>query len=154
MKRYLLSVILIVLFIAGCKLDVADDIDSFPKADYSFMVKESQYEIPVNTTALQIFNCFYSEYGYGEYDVQGQYSHTESAVLNGNSYTDTITKTITKMKIWHVRDENTKGSTISSFYVTFYTDNNESLEYRYQWQYQNTNAWKNNKTDGTIIIFK
>lgn len=152
--RKILFLILISLIFVGCQLDTADDIDSFPKADYSHIIQDDQYIIPVNTPALTIFNCFYNEFGYGEFDINGQYSHTESATLNGKLYSDTITKTINKMKIYHVKDVESKGETISSFYVLFFTTDNTVFEFRYQWQYSNTNAWKNNKSDGLIIISK
>jgi len=154
MKRFLFLLLFAFLFITGCNMYSADDIDSFPSTDYSFMIKDNSYDIPAGTNALQLFNCFYSEFGYGEYNIQGQYTKTATAVLNGKTYTDTINKTLTKIKIWHVRDVDNKEDPISSFYVAFYTDNNEVLQYCYQWQYDNQNAWKNDITKGKIVITK
>ena len=80
------------------------------------------------------------------------FSHTETAWLNGKKYTNTASKTLTKIKIWHEVDSNKREEHISSFYVTLLTDNGESIEYRYQWQSHNTNAWKNNHSNGKIEI--
>ena len=149
-----LFLLLLPLLFISCNFDTHDDVETFPIVDYSSLVKDDKYVIPSGTEALTIFNCFYTQYGYGEFNIEGTYTHTESAYLNNVLYEDTITKTLKKIIISNIVIENTSGSHISGFYITFITDKNEILEYCYQWQYHNTNSWKNTKTDGTIIIMK
>ena len=154
MKRFsvLILISLFVMLLIGCSSNSADDVETFPVVTTDSFIQEDKITIPEGTDALHIFNCFYSIYGYGEFDIRGDFSHTETALLNGRKYTDTVSKTLIKIKIWHEVDSNKREEHISSFYVTFFTDNGESIEYRYQWQYHNINAWKNNHSNGIIEI--
>ena len=149
--------ILLLLFVAGlffgCKFnEVPDDIYSFPLVNYSFMKNEAGFMIPENTTALQIFNCFYNEFGYGTFEINGIYSHTEVSTLNGNTYSDTINKNLIRLEVYNEINSNTPKEHISSFGVRFFTDKSEIINFTYQWQYHNTNVWNNNKLDGKIVI--
>lgn len=139
------------LFLFACNLDNPDDADSFPVVDYTSLKDNNGYKIAKGTDALHILNCFYSEFGYGEFELKGKYEKTESAVLNGKEYIDIFSKDIIKMKIWHV-DNSTQGERISSFFVQFTTTDDESLLLCYEWQYHNTNAWRNDKVDGEITL--
>jgi len=136
---------LFIVVITSCEMQQADDVESFPTADYSALVKSDKYEIESSTDALTVFNLFYNTFGYGEFNVSGSATHSESASLIGVSHSETITCTINKAKVYHI-NKSTTGSTISSFYVDIYNENDERLSYCYEWQYKNTNAWKNKKT--------
>lgn len=147
-KNFLLFLIVLLMsyFIISCS-DVADDVNSFPTVNYAELVQDDYYKISSSTDAITVFNLFYYEsgFGYGEHPINGTAVHTESANLIGIPHTETISCSITKVKIYHI-DNSTKGSTVSTFYVDFINSDNEVLSYCYQWQYKNTNAWKNGKT--------
>lgn len=145
-KNFLLFLIvpLMSYFIISCS-DVADDVNSFPTVNYAELVQDDSYKISSSTDALTVFNLCYNSFGYGEFNISGTATHTESANLIGIPHTETISCSITKVKIYHI-DNSTKGSTVSTFYVDFINSDNEVLSYCYQWQYKNTNAWKNGKT--------
>ena len=141
---------MLVLFVfVSC--DDRDDADSFPVVDYTSLKSSDGYRIPKGTDALHVLNCFYSEFGYGDFEVSGKYEKTETAVLNGKEYSDTLSKDIIGIKVWHV-DNSTKGNRVSSFFVEFITTDDEPILLRYKWQYNNTNAWYNDKTDGEITL--
>ena len=143
--KYFFFVLLISFFFMSCNMDVADDTSTFPKADYSSLIKSDCYNIGADVNALTVFNLFYDTFGYGDFDISGSASHTESATLNGVLHSETISCNINHVKISHI-DESTPGMTVSSFYVDFTNENSEILSYCYKWQYHNTNAWKNGKT--------
>ncbi len=136
-------IFLLTCFLISCS-DV-DNIDSFPTVDYSKLVQDDAYKISSSTDALTVFNLCYNVYGYGEFSVSGIATHTESATVIENTYTESITCNIEKIKVYH-SDDSTSGLTVSSFYVDFINENQETMSYCYQWQYKNTNAWKNDKT--------
>lgn len=144
-KNFLLFLIMLLMsyFIISCS-DVADDVNSFPTVNYAELVQDDSYKISSSTDALTVFNLCYNSFGYGEFNISGTATHTESANLIG-PHTETISCSITKVKIYHI-DNSTKGSTVSTFYVDFINSDNEVLSYCYQWQYKNTNAWENGKT--------
>lgn len=143
-NKLLFIIIFIPCFLISCS-DVADDVNSFPTVDYTVLVQDDSYKISSSTDALTVFNLCYNIYGYGEFSVSGTATHTESAQIIENTYTESITCNIEKIKIYHT-DNSTAGLTVSSFYVDFVNENQETMTYCYQWQYKNTNAWKNDKT--------
>ena len=125
--------------------DIADDTNSFPTADYSNLVYSDCFKIDSSADALTVFNLFYDTFGYGDFDINGTASHSENATLIGVNHSETISCNIKNVKISHI-DKSTQGMTVSSFYVDFTNENDEVLTYCYEWQYHNTNAWKNGKT--------
>lgn len=131
--------------IMGCN-DVSNS-DTLPTTDAKKFITDNKITFPENTTALEIYNCMSNKYGTGEHTITGNYSHTESTKLNGKSYSDTITKNIIKVSIYKSKTETT-----NSFSVDFITDNDEKISFCYTWQYSNTNAWNNNKSNGIITI--
>jgi hypothetical protein len=118
---------------------MADDPNSFPIVDYSDLVCSDCYKIDSSTDAITVFNLFYREFGYGDFDISGNATHTESAVLIGSHYSETIQCDIKRVKIYHTVDYT------SSFFVDFINEKNEILTYCYRWQYNNANAWENGK---------
>lgn len=143
-NRFFFIMLFIPCFLISCS-DVADDVNSFPTVDYTELVQDDSYKIPSSADALTVFNLFYNTFGYGEFSVSGTATHTETEKLIENTYTQTITCNIEKIKIYHT-DNSTSGLTVSSFYVDFINEDQEVMTYCYQWQYKNTNAWKNDKT--------
>lgn len=143
MKKYWLLFILFLFF--SCNMDVADDTDTFPNADYSSLIKNDMYKIGADVNALTVFNLFYDKYGYGDFGISGIAFHSENATLIGVAHSETVSCNINHVKVYHI-DESTAGMTVSSFYVDFTNDNNEVLSYCYKWQYHNTNAWEDGKT--------
>ena len=133
------------LFFIACDFDPADKIGTFPSADYSALVLSDSYKIDSTVKALPVLNLFYDTFGYGEFDISGTATHTESAVVMGETVTKSISCNINKVKISHI-DKSTSGMTVDTYYIDFYNTDNEILSYCYEWQYHNTNAWKNNKT--------
>lgn len=148
--KYLFFSLLVSFFFFSCSLDSADNVDSFPTADYSSLVKSDCYKIGDDVKALAVLNLFYDTFGYGEFDISGTASHSESATLIGVNHTETIACNINHVKIYHINNS-TSGETVSSFYVDFTNENGEVLSYCYKWQYHNTNAWKNGKTSTWFI---
>ena len=146
-KLFFLFFLSFLLAFASCDLDDEDSSDSLPCTDSSQFIKSDSIMFPVGTTALEIYNCLIELKGLGDFPINGTYSHTETAVLNGKEYTDTIEKKIIQVKIY-------KSDTEIShlFHCDFITDSDEKLPFYYQWQYHNTNAWHNNKTEGEIMI--
>jgi len=138
-----LCVLIFLLSILFCSCSTAaDNPDTFPSADYSNLIKDDCYKIDSSIDALTVLNLFYDNFGYGNFDVSGKATHSESATLIGIDHTENISCNITNIKIYH----HTGNSNISSFYVDFINENNEVLSYCYKWQYNNTNCWGNNKT--------
>lgn len=129
------------LFFIACDFDPADKTGTFPSADYSALVLSDSYKIDSTVKALPVLNLFYDTFGYGEFDISGTATHTESAVVMGETVTKSISCNINKVKISHI-----DKSTVDTYYVDFYNTENEILSYCYEWQCHNTNAWKNNKT--------
>lgn len=152
MKRFLFLILVLFLFV-GCNLfsNNPDDPNTFLEVDYSSFVKSNSYVFPPKTDSVSIFNCMYSEYGYGDFNITGVYSHTETATLNGKEYSDTITKNIIEMKIFSKINNN---PTTSDFCVEFITDNGENLRFLYRWQFKKNGYWNNDILDGTITILK
>ena len=149
MKRTILlcALFLSSLLLADCKLDDGDDRDSFPKVDVTQFIKSGEYVFPKGTSALQLYNAFIYQSAEGEYSVTGMYRRTETALLLGKKHTETISKVITKVKIYRSKTE------ISNrFHVDFVTDKNEVLANYYSWQRHRSNVWHNNKIDGDIVI--
>lgn len=138
------STILLFVF-SACNLDTADTPGTFPSADYSSLVTVDSYKIKSSTETLPVLNLFYDNFGYGEFDISGTATHTESAVVMGETITRTISCDIKKVKISHI-DKSKPGLTVDTYYIDFYNTDNEVLSYCYEWQYHNTNAWKKNKT--------
>lgn len=145
MRKLFLLCFSVLIFIS-CDFN-GDDTNSVPHTDNSLFVKENSVIFPIGTTALEIYNCVYEKNGLGDFTVSGTYTHTETAILNGKEYTDTIVKNIVKVKVYKEHTENTH-----LFHCDFITESNEVLPFYYQWQNHNTNAWHNNKTDGEVII--
>lgn len=138
------------LCICSCDPDKGDDSDSLPPTDCSVFHKNNQLVFPEGTSALELYNCLVSEMGVGEHSINGIYTYTESAVLNGVNHSETVKKNINAVKIYK---SNTEASNL--FHVDFITDDadtNKKLQFYYQWQHCNTNVWNNNKSDGEIII--
>lgn len=147
MKKIVLVVsFLCVAFITNSCRFTGDNNNSFPKVETDKFIKEDRYIFPVGTTALELYNCFNNHHTDGSYSVSGSYSHTETAKLNGNTYTNTIIKNI---KIYRSKTE-----VSNRFHVDFITDTGEVLRNYYEWQYQSNNSWHNNKIDGDITILK
>ncbi len=145
-KNFFYATLLTALFVfSACNLYPADSIGTFPSADYSTLITTDSYKISSSTKTLPVLNLFYDTFGYGEFDVSGTATHTESAVVMGETITKTISCDIKKVKISHI-DNSTPGLTLDTYYIDFYNTDNEVLSYCYEWQYHNTNAWKNNKT--------
>lgn len=144
-NKLFISALFLSLFFTACDFDSADKTGTFPSADYSALVLSDSYKIDSTVEVLPVLNLFYDTFGYGEYDISGTATHTESVVVMGKTVTNSISCDINKIKISHI-DKSTPGMTIDSYYVDFYNTDNEILSYCYEWQYHNTNAWKNNKT--------
>ena len=135
------------LIFSACIFNDGDDRDSFTQVETDKFVKATEYSFPKDTTALELYNCFIRFYSEGTYTVTGTYTHTETVTLNGNLYTDTITKNIVTVKIYKSKTE------ISNlFHVDFITDTNETISNYYEWQHHRDNVWHNNKIDGDIVI--
>lgn len=149
MKKIILFIFSFFIYVfSGCNSSYDGDArNSIPYTDSSSFVSTSKISFPKNTDALHIYNCLLEKFGEGNHLVTAVYSRTETVTLNGTSYSNTITKNIVSIKIYK---ERTPAS--NKFIVDFVTDTSNILRYFYQWQYHNTNAWNNNKTDGTIII--
>ena len=148
-KNNILFILFIICLICGsCKFN-GDNNNSFPKVETEKFIKEDRYVFPTGTTALELYNCFNNYHTDGSYSVSGSYSHTKIATLNGNTYTNTITKNIKEVKLYRSKTE-----VSNRFHVDFITDTDEVLSYYYEWQYQNNNSWHNNKIDGDITILK
>ena len=148
MKKIMLAIFSVFLIgLMSCDNDSGDDANSIPYTDSSQFIKSDSIIFPVGTTALEIYNCLLELKGLGDFPINGTYTHTETAVLNGQKYTNAIEKKIIQMKIY-------KSDTEIShlFHCDFITDSDEKLPFYYQWQYHNTNAWHNNKTEGEIVI--
>jgi lipoprotein len=132
---------------SACMFDDGDDRDSFTQVETDKFITATKYSFPKDTTALELYNCFIRFHSEGTYTVTGTYKRTETATLNGNLYTDTITKNIVTVKIYKSKTE------ISNlFHVDFITDNNETISNYYEWQHHRDNVWHNNKIDGDIVI--
>lgn len=146
-KKYLFIFITFAcLFLFSC--DDGDSANSLPNVETEKFKTETGFDFPINTSALEIYKTL-SEY-YGEektISVNGTYSHTETATLNGQLYTDTKTKNISSIKIYKTNTEISH-----SFHTDFIFDDDSSLEFYYQWQYHNDNVWHNNKSDGIITL--
>lgn len=147
-----LSVCLCFLF-CGCEFfkNDPDPSDSYVTVDYSKYVKENCYEFPPETDAVTFYNCFINEFGLGEKNITGVYSHTEAATLNGHYYSDTITKNIIKINVYNYKKTD---PTTSCFCVDFTTDNGEVMRFLYEWQFHINNYWSNTLSNGTITINK
>lgn len=143
-KLFIFALCLSLLF-TSCNFDTADKIGTFPSADYSALVLSDSYTIDSTVKTLPVLNLFYDNFGYGEFDISGTATHTESAVVMGETVTKSISCNINKVKISHI-DKSSSGMTLDTYYVDFYNTDNEILSYCYEWQHHNTNAWKNNKT--------
>lgn len=148
MKKIIYAYLLLFLclFFFGC--DNGDSSDSLPYVETEKFKTEAGFNFPVDTSALEIYKTL-SEY-YGEEKtvlINGTYSHTETATLNGQLYTNTKTKNISSIRIYKTNTEISH-----SFHIDFIFDDNSSLEFYYQWQYHNDNVWHNNKSDGIITL--
>lgn len=144
MKRFLPLFFITLLFIS-CSNNVPDEPNTFPSVEYSKLVYTNYYKIPSSADALTVFNMFYNEYGYGEFNIDGTAEHSESSDLIGKTHKENITCKITKVKVYNV-DYSTPGEKRCAFFVDLYNEKNEVLQYCYKWQYRNTNAWVNGKT--------
>ena len=144
MKK-LLSLIFTLSVFVFSSCENADDINSFPYEDYSELIQQNSYVISPSTKALTVLNLFYDKFGYGEHSINGTAIHKESANLIDTSYEESISCDVKKVNIYHI-DNSTKGMSVSAFYVDFYNTDDEVLSYCYEWQYKNTNVWKNEKT--------
>ncbi len=149
MKRKIFFFLVLVSFMtfAACKLDDGDDRDSFTKVEISGFIKTGKYVFPKGTTALELYNTFISQYAEGEYTVTGTYKKTETAILLGKKHTETITKSIKKVKIYRSKTELS-----NRFHVDFETDDGNVLFNYYSWQHHRGNVWHNNKLDGEMIV--
>lgn len=144
--RKILFAFIFVFSVCFISCDEADSTDSLPSADYSEFIDNENIQIPDSADALTVFNLCYDYFGgYGEYAVNGVATHTETSNLINKPHSETITCNINRIKIYHT-DNSSSGLTLSSFYVDFINEAQEILSYHYQWQYKNTNAWKNEKT--------
>ena len=94
-----------------------------------------------------MYNTFISQYAEGEYTVTGTYKKTETAILLGKKHTETITKSIKKVKIYRSKTELS-----NRFHVDFETDDGNVLVNYYSWQHHRDNVWHNNKLDGEMIV--
>lgn len=145
MRKLFLLCFFALLFVS-CDFN-GDDANSVPHTDNSLFVQENSVIFPIGTTALEIYSCLYEKYGLGTFSANGIYTRTETAILNGNQYTDTKVKNIVEIKVYKSDTESTH-----LFHCDFITESNEVLSFYYQWQNHNTNVWHNNRTDGEIII--
>lgn len=145
MKK-IVSVFIFICLLFSCS-DGGDAADSLPSVKTSDFRTDGGYTFPVQTSALQMYATLSEDYEIGEYVINATYTKTENAVLNGKPYSDTITKQITKMKIYK---SDTEASHL--FHVDFICADESVIAFYYQWQYSNTNAWHNNKSDGEIKI--
>lgn len=152
MKRLIFLFPLLIIF-SSCSFfsNNPDDSKDYVRVEYSNYVKENYYEFPEKTDSITLYNCFINEYGYGEKNLTGVFSHTETAVLNGHLYSDTITKNIVKFNMYTIIDT---GLPSTSYYIEFTTDSGEKLTYVYQWQFKKTNIWKNDLLKGSLKINK
>lgn len=147
MKKFIF--VLIACFaLCGCS-DEPDAAGSLPYIDASKYYNESSIVFPINTPSLDIYACLKQVYGEGTHSIKASYTRTESAILNGVKYTDTLTETIVQIKIYSRQNE---IDTVSGFYVDFYCTSGKVLNYCYKWQYHNTHVWTNTPTDGDITI--
>lgn len=146
MKRFIIALLCVtsVLFLS---CDTIDSPNSLPYVETEKFKTETGFIFPEETTALEFYKTLEKKYGQGRHSVTGTYIHTESAVLNGKTYSDTITKDIKSINIY-------KSDTEIShlFHIDFLFENGTCLKFYYQWQYHNTNVWHNNKSDGEITI--
>lgn len=146
MKRFIPLILLALIFIS-CTHVVANDPNTFPSVDYSSCVYNTCYKIPSSEDALTVFNLFYNEYGYGEFNVEGTAEHCETTKLIGVYHTEKISCKVTKIKVYNI-DYSTPGERRSAFFVDLYNDKNEVLQYCYKWEYRHSNVWINGKTSG------
>jgi hypothetical protein len=143
MKKLFL-ILIPLLFISCDAMPIeADNEYAFPVVDISSFIQDDKYYIPNNATALQVFNLFYSVYGYGNYRINGKAKHTETAVLLGNTHTEEISSNIVNVNIYRISEVN---PSVSAYYVELTNENNETITYCYKWQYKINNSWKNDKT--------
>lgn len=146
MKRFIIaSVCAISFFVLSC--NPIDSPNSLPYVETEKFETESGFSFPIGTTALEFYKTLLYKYGEGSHSISGTYVHTETAVLNGNTYTDTIEK---KIKSINIYKSDTEISHL--FHIDFFLEDGACLKFYYQWQYHNTNAWHNNKSDGEITI--
>lgn len=134
------------LFFLGC--ETGDSPNSLPYVETEKFKTETGFIFPLATSALEIYKTLSNYYGEETtISISGTYAHTETATLNGQLYTNTKTKNIVKIKLYKTDTEASH-----SFHADFIFDDNSSLKFYYQWQYHNTNAWNNNKSDGIIKL--
>ena len=131
-KMFVFALFLSLSFIS-CDFYPADKTGTFPPVDYSSLVLSDSYKIDSSVKALPVLNLFYDTFGYGEFDISGTATHTESALVMGETITKSISCNIKKVKITHI-DKSTSGMTLDTFYVDFYNTDNEVLSYCYEWQ--------------------
>lgn len=145
MKK-ILSVFIFICLFFSCS-DGGDAADSLPSVKTSDFRTDGGYTFPLQTSALQMYATLSEDYEIGEHIINATYTRTETAVLNGILHTETKTQQITRMKIYK---SDTEASHL--FHVDFICADESVIAFYYQWQYSNTNAWHNNKSDGEIKI--
>lgn len=144
-KIGLLFVFLISLY--GCNLDTSDASATLPNSDVSQFYVDNGLLFPEGTSALDLYNCLNKKYGQGTHIINGVYSITQTAILNGKEYKDTV-----KEKLQSVTLSTSKGDISNRFNVVFSTEKEKKIAYTYEWQYHNTNVWTNTKSQGRIDI--
>lgn len=148
MKK-LFFVLFAALLLGSCSTDSGDSPDSLPSVDTDSFKTETGFLFSKGASALEIYKTLYEEYGLGEFSVTGTYKHTESETLNGQVYSNTLTKSIKGVRIYKT---DTPASHL--FHVDFTFTDSSTIKFYYQWQYYNDNAWHNNKSDGVIKLTK
>lgn len=146
MKKLFLFLIPLMFISCNSFFDQPDNEFTFPVVDVSSFIQNDRYYIPKDATALQVFNLFYSVYGYGYKTINGIANN-----VDGNSCN------ITSVNVYHLKE----GQNESAFYVALTNGNNETITYCYKWQFKIYNAWVNNKAgnwnnnlDWNITIYK
>lgn len=149
MKKIFL--LLIPLLLLSCANDIPDDPYTLPYVDTTKYVSVDSVNFPTGTPALDVYACLSDIYGEGTFNIDASYVHTETAVLNGHTYSDTIKKNITSVTISKNRSAPTLKE-LNTFIVEFHTDNNESITLTYQWYFHCEDTWENTRLNGDILI--
>lgn len=149
MKKFLF--LLIPFLFLSCTNNISDDPDSLPYVDISKYKSADSLVFPKGTYALDVYTCLLNKYGEGDFDINATYTYTETAILNGNVYTDTLIKNITSVTISRI-DSAPTIENLRTCTAEFHTDKNESIILIYKWYRYCDNSWENTILNGEIFI--